>query len=133
MRPRLLDLFCGAGGAAMGYETALAWAAGFFDGEGYVGVRRDKRPGRNLTLQIGIEQVDPRPLMRFREAVGCPGNVYARPTRRAGNRQIIHRLIMGHRATVQTFQLLWPYLSEPKKEQFLRVAREVDDATAKAT
>jgi hypothetical protein len=130
MKPRLLDLFCGAGGAAMGYETELAWAAGFFDGEGYVGVRRDNRPGRNLTLQIGIEQVDPRPLMRFRSAVGLESPVYARPTRRAPKRQVIHRLVMGHRDTVTTMQLLWPYLSGPKREQFLRAVKEVDRGKA---
>ena len=27
MKPRLLDLFCGAGGAAMGYHQAETWGA----------------------------------------------------------------------------------------------------------
>lgn len=106
-------------------DTELAWAAGFFDGEGYVGVRRDKRPGRRLTLQIGIEQVDPRPLVRFKAAVDWPGNVVARPARRAPNRQIIHRIIMGHDDVLRTISALWPWLSPPKREQFLRAAQEI--------
>ena len=127
---RLLDLFCGAGGAAMGSpETELAWAAGFFDGEGYVGVRRDKRPGRKLVLQIGIEQADERPLLRFKDAVGWTGNVVKRGAPRAPNRRVLYRIIMGHTDTVATMQALWPYLSEPKREQFLLAAKEVDDAS----
>jgi len=138
MRPRLLDLFCGAGGAAMGWVRApmpmrmeVSWAAGFFDGEGYVGVRRDKRAGRNPTLQIGIEQVRLEPLVRFAKAVQWDGNILLRPTKRAPERQKIHRLIMGHEDTVQTMMFLWPYLCEPKQEQFLKAAKEVDDATSK--
>src|SRR5437773_1281790 len=117
-RPRLLDLFCGAGGAAMGSETERAWAAGFFDGEGYVGVHRDKRPGRTPVLNIGIEQVDARPLQRFASAVGWQGNILKRPAQRAPNRQVIHRIIMGHTDTWKTIAVLWPWLSEPKREQF---------------
>ena len=129
-RPLILDLFCGAGGAAMGYETELAWAAGFFDGEGHVGVRRDKRPGRVLGLQIGIEQVDQRPLIRFGNAVGWHGHVVSRGKPRAENRRLLYRIIMGHADTVATFQKLWPYLSEPKRDQFLRAAKEIDDVAA---
>ena len=125
---RILDLFSGAGGAADDVE--LAWAAGFFDGEGYVGVRRDKRPGRKLALQIGIEQVDERPLARFAAAVAWSGSPKLRPTQRATTRRPIYRLIMGHADTVQTMRVLWPYLSVPKREQFLRAAAEVDNANS---
>ncbi len=38
---------------------------------------------------------------------------------------------MGHRDTVTTMQLLWPYLSGPKSEQFLRAAEEVDGGKTK--
>lgn len=113
----------------MGYDVELAWAAGFFDGEGYVGVRRDKRPGRSLTLQIGIEQVDERPLLRFIKAVGWTGRPSLRPARRAPNRRPIYRIVMGHEDTVATMLAVWPYLSEPKREQLLRAAEEVDDAS----
>lgn len=109
----------------MGSDTERAWAAGFFDGEGWVGVSRDKRPGRRLGLQLSIEQVDPRPLERFKNAVGWSGQVSRRSTKRAPARQIIHRIHMGERATLSTISALWPYLSGPKREQFIRAATEV--------
>ncbi len=124
-RPKLLDLFCGAGGCAVGSDTERAWAAGFFDGEGYVGASRDKRPGRRPCLQLSIEQVDPRPLERFKVAVGWNGEVGKRQARRAPGRQIVHRIHMGHAATVRTFNAMWPWLSEPKQEQFLRAIKDI--------
>ena len=115
-----------------GSDTERAWAAGFFDGEGYVGIRRDKRPGRTLTLQIGIEQVDIRPLLRFKAAVGWSGYPVQRPARRAPARQPIYRIIMGHQDTLRTFAAMWPWLSEPKREQFTRAMEEINGTPAVA-
>ena len=126
MRPRLLDLFCGAGGAAMGsLESERAWAAGFFDGEGSTSVCRDKRPGRKVACSLSIEQTDMRPLVRFKDAVGWRGNIVQRAPR-APRRKTLYRIYMTNARTVATMQALWPWLSEPKREQFLRVCREVD-------
>jgi len=126
-RPPLLDLFCGAGGAAMGTKTELAWAAGFFDGEGTICHRIDKRPGRAPCLQFHMEQVDPRPLVRFAAAVGWEGGMSQRAPR-GGGRQAIYRIAMGHAAAVRTMQLLWPYLSEPKREQLLAAIDRIEAA-----
>ncbi len=118
----MLDLFCGAGGAAMGYvdpELELAWAAGFFDGEGSVSVHRDKRPGRRPVLHLDIEQVDPRPLRRFALAVGFTGSITKRESRSNGRRPI-YRITMGENRTINTIGALWDYLSEPKREQYAR-------------
>jgi hypothetical protein len=122
----LLDLFCGAGGAAMGYREAdLIWAAGFFDGEGSVNVTRDKRPGRRLALHLDIEQVDERPLRRFAEAVGWKGNIVVRAPR-APNRRTIHRIAMSGPEVIRVMQMLWPWISEPKREQWLRCVEQWD-------
>jgi hypothetical protein len=99
VKPRLLDLFCGAGGAAMGTSPQLAWAAGFFDGEGCVSVRRDKRPGRKPALHLDIEQTDERPLRRFHAAVEFKGSISLRP-QRAPTRKPLYRLYMGRKAKV---------------------------------
>lgn len=123
-RPRLLDLFCGAGGAAMGLEAELAWAAGFFDGEGCVSVRNDRRPGRTPRLQLDIEQTDERPLVRFQAAVGR-GRMTLRPSR-APSRKALYRLNMAHQDTIDTMAAVWPYLSEPKREQFIAALRTVE-------
>ncbi len=124
-RPLLLDLFCGAGGAAMGSDTERAWAAGFFDGEGWVGPRFDHRPGRNPTLQLGIEQTDRRPLERFMAAVGATGTVGQRGAPRAPNRRLLYRIHMGHQDTVRTMAALWPWLCEPKRDQYRESLRRL--------
>lgn len=122
-RPRLLDLFCGASGAAMGY-IELAWAAGFFDGEGSVSPHIDKRPGRNPGLQIDIEQTDERPLIRFQKAVGQGGRrTLCKP--RVPTRKPLWRLHYGHAASFDTLIVLWPYLSEPKREQAMAAFRTI--------
>lgn len=120
MRPRLLDLFCCAGGAAMGTDLERAWAAGFFDGEGCVSPYQDKRPGRRPGISLSIEQVDPRPLRRFAAAVGWSGRICRRPQRRAANRQITHRIYATNGRAIAIVAAIWPFLSEPKQEQFER-------------
>jgi hypothetical protein len=35
---------------------------------------------------------------------------------------------MGHSEAIATLQALWPYLSEPKREQAERVLRAVEEA-----
>jgi hypothetical protein len=125
-KPRLLDLFCGAGGAAMGTETELAWAAGFFDGEGSISVRRDSRPGRKPALLLDIEQTDQRPLLRFHDAVRA-GSLSRRPDSRGPNRKRLYRLHAGDKGTRRIIAALWPWLSEPKREQFIACLRNLGE------
>jgi hypothetical protein len=101
----------------------LAWAAGFYDGEGCTGVNRGN--GHAYPL-LQLNQTDQRPLARFARAVGQgaikgPYKYRARPTRSplwvwyCGNFE-------GAQATIA---LLWPWLSEPKREQAIRAFREL--------
>lgn len=58
----------------------LAWAAGFFDGEGYVGLAHQHWKDRcRRQLHAHIAQTDPRPLERFQAAIGF-GRVTKRNT-----------------------------------------------------
>jgi hypothetical protein len=100
----------------------LVWAAGFFDGEGYVGVQR-KRPGPrggrwSLVLAMEITQVDERPLQRFAAAVGC-GSITLRTSRLGPRQRPQFRWRAAHGAAERALCALWPYLSEPKREQAL--------------
>ena len=99
----------------------LAWAAGFYDGEGSTGVeRRRQAPGRGqpyVGLVVEVTQVDERPLRRFAAAVGV-GRINLRPRR--GNRQPQWRWRAAGGAARRALRALWPYLSEPKREQALR-------------
>ena len=97
----------------------LAWAAGFFDGEGHTG--RGTHGGRRPI--IAITQVDRRPLDRFAEAVGV-GKVYGPYLRVKGNRQPV---FLFQTSTFQSTQAvvakLWTFLSRPKQEQAAAVLR----------
>ena len=105
-------------------DIELVWAAGFFDGEGSISIHHDKRPGRKPGIHLDIEQADARPLERFAKAVGWAGGMSLRPAR-SKNRKPIYRIAMGDRAARTIVFRMWPWLSEPKREQFGRVAREV--------
>lgn len=48
-------------------STELAWAAGFFDGEGHIRCQKTKR---HWELKLDIAQINPEPLFRFKAAVG---------------------------------------------------------------
>src|SRR5262245_22654152 len=93
----------------------LAWAAGFFDREGWVGSVRTA--GRDPFVCIGITQVDRRVLDRFRAAVGL-GHVYG-PTKAYGASQPQHRYHVSHHPKVQAVcAMLWTWLSPVKRAQF---------------
>jgi len=100
-------------------EAQLAWAAGFFDGEGSIQLRR------GTLLQLYVGQTDPRPLERFAAAVGVgkvngPYGPYPRKGR-ANTWKPMYAWQVGGRKAEQVFDLLRPFLSEPKREQYAAV------------
>lgn len=95
-------------------KTELAWAAGFFDGEGCTG-RSSKRA---LGMRVSVSQRRIEPLERFRQVVGV-GRIYG-----PGTRQCYQWVACSHSDVVTTIARLWPYLSLPKKEQIRRVVND---------
>jgi hypothetical protein len=87
----------------------LAWAAGFFDGEGHTSPDG---------LSMEIYQTDPRPLERFRAAVGGIGKVSGpRPPAR-GSRKVSWTWDAYNWADTQAvIAMLWAFLSAPKRDQ----------------
>lgn len=105
-------------------EVELAWAAGFFDGEGYTGYYWACRDGRHRTPgfvgHTTIAQTHPEVLERFQKAVGV-GKVmgpYKGRTERNQPRWEYQTAIKG---TLLIAKLLNPYLSSVKRAQFKRV------------
>ena len=100
-------------------EHELAWAAGFFDGDGWAALVHDRRraggqPHAQIN-QAGARGV-PEVLIRFREAVGV-GRV-AGPRVEDG-RQDLYWWIVSSRADVRrTGELIGPWLSSEKRGQF---------------
>ena len=96
-------------------NTELAWAAGFFDGEGSIQLRK-------TGLQLYVGQTDPRPLERFAAAVGVgkvngPYGPYAR-NGTPNTWKPMYAWQVGGRKAEAVFALLQPFLSEPKREQY---------------
>ena len=102
----------------MSARTDLAWAAGFFDGEGSTYTA----PANNnsSSIRIGISQNDPEVLERFAEAVGVGRITGPHPygTNPRWNYQT------GGLANVQyVLGQLWPWLGKVKLEQAREAAR----------
>ena len=99
------------------WREQLTLAAGFFNGEGCIGLYRGGPYTR--TPRISLSQKDPRELYRFLEIVGL-GYIYHRPPRRGLNK--ISDYTIGNHAPVQAIiAMLWLGLSEAKREQAIRV------------
>lgn len=108
-------------------DTELAWAAGFFDGEGSTTIHmrateRNKIPRPVLSITHNTrEQLD-----RFCLAVG-DGKVYGPYERRGPNHSPYHTmLITGYKRTQPVLNRLWPYLCIHKKQQAERVFNRLE-------
>jgi hypothetical protein len=102
-------------------NTELAWAAGFFDGEGSVGcMTRQRGAARYLCIQAQIAQVDRRVLDRFKRAVSA-GKVNGPYARKSPKHKAIYRWGTSQFKEVEDiFALLDPHLSPVKRKQFRR-------------
>lgn len=100
-------------------NTELAWAAGYFDGEGSVGYYLGKGNGNNGCVRVVIGNTQVEELKRFQSAVGGLGRI-------TGPRNFDHRKSMW-KWQAQNFEsaqavtaLLWKYLSSNKKNDFVK-------------
>lgn len=110
-------------------DTEVAWAAGFFDGEGWISVNH--QAGGYITYVVGISQMDVRPLQRFLAAVGCTetqGRSHGNARKMHHGR--IHQLMWSGDGAQRVLDVLWPWLSEPKREQAERVLAEYTEQKA---
>jgi hypothetical protein len=96
----------------------LAWAAGFFDGEGNVSLHTQRK-----AAQLNISQCERSILDRFKNAVGGLGAVYGPYTRQLGDRSVTlwKYNCYGHERTQAIFALLSHRLGTTKRAQFERV------------
>ena len=99
--------------------TELAWAAGFFDGEGHVNNENNKGKGKHhLRLQVS-QTKGPELLARFCRAVGGAAHVvgpygpYGKATHAPHWQAVAH----GEHV-IDVYERLLPYLGSVKREQF---------------
>lgn len=112
----------------MPVKTEIAWAAGFFDGEGTVFVRHTLRHKGGTTgkyyplttVEIAATQTDRQPLDRFHRVVkvGAVHGPYKRSKKNKKKWKPYYRWETAGRPSVaKVLHLLWPYMSEPKQDQ----------------
>lgn len=111
-------------------RTELAWAAGFFDGEGstkkkYYGYKTKKgfvkKPTKDICMTIA--QCDRRPLLRFKKAVGNLGCING-PYQYAPNKRPYWIWSTAGGLAEQVFTRLKNYLCQNKKNQYRQVKKE---------
>ena len=91
----------------------LAWAAGFFDGEGTTSYLKK---GSWMGPRMSVAQNNPETLERFQLAVQC-GKIYEHTTRKG-----MYSWNCQKKEDVEkVLNMLWPFLSNQKKEQALSV------------
>lgn len=105
----------------------LAWAAGFFDGEGYAGLRKNRREGGRLygSPVVSIAQVDRFVLDRFCAIMGVGKVNEPYSDARYSNQNPQFDYSVSRWADTQNVVVqLWPWLSPIKRMQCYEVLRE---------
>jgi hypothetical protein len=107
-------------------QTEIAWAAGFFDGEGCTSSRGTGSEGRWWYINVQITQVERSTLDRFRAAVGV-GTVRGPYTRKEKSDKCHshYRYDAHNEEAKRVIELLWPYLSDPKRAQHIAALERV--------
>lgn len=99
----------------------LAWAAGFWDGEGCASVYLRKTIPPRYTSQASVTQIHRATLERFDRAVGGLGKIYGPYDTKSGKSPQYCYKIGSFGNIVLLSEMLWSYLSQPKKDQFSSV------------
>lgn len=95
-------------------ESSAAWAAGLFDGEGSTSLLKTQRDKYQYP-RMCITQKHTEVLEKFQSIVGV-GKIYKSKTRNIYSLDIYKK-----EDVIECLNIMWPYLSEIKKNQALRV------------
>ncbi|MDA8333321.1 MAG: hypothetical protein M0027_19325 [Candidatus Dormibacteraeota bacterium] len=108
----------------MSKQTEIAWAAGFWDGEGCTSLERNSR---GAYPRMTVAQVDFRSIWRFQAAVGNVGHVRNKKSQLPGkwSPQIVWSC-SKEADVLQVCSLLWPYLGDVKREQIIKCRKEAE-------
>ena len=111
------------GKGAPNWREELAWAAGFFDGEGCTYTKVGNPKTKASSIGIKVSQIHLAPLERFQRAVLGIGKLYGpynSPSRAVTNASPIFKFeITGLEGCQAVMAMLWPFLCQVKKDQYL--------------
>lgn len=99
----------------MATDVELAWAAGFFDGEGCIYLRTSKREA-GWQLLCNLTQTDRAPIEEFQHIVGGVGYISSRHASPKGNRRPCWCWQGASRNAGEVLVLLLPYLRVKKAQ-----------------
>jgi hypothetical protein len=95
----------------------VAWAAGLFEGEGTITQSRGR-------LFVRVKMTDESVVLRFAE-IACFGEIYG-PYNHQGADGYVRKpywvWIAGQYDALEVLEMLWPWLSERRRGQALRLA-----------
>ncbi len=96
----------------------LAWAAGFFDGEGCTGLCVKKKGGNTYCYpRIMVGQKDRDVLDKFKACVGGLGKIYGPYKHTNSGCYVYHYQVTNIPDVQKVLELLWPYLGDIKRIQ----------------
>jgi hypothetical protein len=95
-------------------EADLAYAAGFFDGEGHIRIQRHSTRCDTMTLQVQLSQATPQPLEWFVEKFG--GTTRGRTIPYRGGRRTIYNWQASSGVAERFLRAIYPYLRCKKDE-----------------
>ena len=99
-------------------DTELAWAAGFFDGEGHSSTATKCRNKYTRRFRVAITQTHRDVLDRFRDALGCLGVVRGPYGPYSGHSPFWTYATDAAADSIAVMTHLYPFLSKVKREQF---------------
>jgi len=100
----------------------LAWAAGFFDGEGSVGLYKHNK-ARYKYLRLSVGQTDKEVISRFNRSIDNLGTINKR--KHIPNRKPFWVVsVSGFENTQAIITMLWSWLSRPKRRQATKALGE---------
>ncbi len=110
------------------HKVDLAWAAGFYDGEGHCHWHHKERKGRQYGyIGISIAQVEKQPLEKFLGIVQV-GKIYGPYGGRSKNNPTPYYVYCTNSEKAEiVLDLLSPYLCYPKKKQAQEVFDKLDE------
>ena len=100
----------------------LAWAAGFFDGEGYITIQRRNTKAKSGKryfghyLRVGLKHVAPAPIYELQKLFGGTIKVEVRKSNKDGyNRKAIHVWSLSCNQAVEALKQMMPYFLNKNK------------------
>jgi len=109
----------------------IAWAAGFFDGEGTTQYGEYISRGNSCrSMRMSIAQREYEPLQRFRQAMFGLGRI--RVDVRAGHTTMHVWAVSNWRDVQACVAAMWPFLCQPKRDQAKHALMHIPEMAARS-